>query len=1278
MVQLQRCYLLLFFTLSFFLPLTGTRSYFVKPFKNNSSCRVEPCRTINEYQRDYVFFSSTSFIFLDGRHELDTNFTMTDLVNVSLRADSNASVSIDCGGQTRFLFNNVSGLVIENIAFISCGISSVTEPLPGISLHNLDQAELVNITITNSSSGALYIQGSNVTIMNILIHKNRVNVNGTFSGMMVENSVLVFHGANTISQNYPSSHVDIETTCRLYYSEYYYDFFYETDTTESVFLAINTELIADGTLTVTNNTSPSGIMIFENSSIEMNGEAQFTGNSVCVSGALFLYGTKAILSGEVSFSSNLGSHQIFNAVAGMRILESALDINGGMAHRNNFATISSILAHSSNISLNGFMAFGANYGIIYTGILLSSYSSVMINGSTEIKHNSAYGGAIRIENSYLTITGKVLFESNTESSPCVAINSFVQFVGVVLFSSNSGILYSMFSEVFLEGNTTFVENNVPDTYLGGGIIALSSSLVLRGEFLFRDNQILSVDGGAIYVCNSSLILEGKGTFLNNSARHGGALYFIFNPIVTIAPGAVINFESNSAERGGAIYVVDDVSYIYCTTDVTLSFLSLPPMCFIDFGSYADNATLLKFQNNTATDGGSVLHGGMLDECVLPNIIEPHTALDIFKHVSDFENSSEPAISSDPFWLCYCSNNCSLSYMSLTGIARGQEFTVNITALSQVNNSVQSTVRSYLKSRPQNSTNSLNGTLQLLESSCTTLHYRVFSTSRAEELIIFADSPCRDIGKGTLTLRVSFVDCPVGFYLHSDRCECDKKIKKYTNSCNIDTGRITKDGEVNFWIGTENVNSSTSLILYETCPHDYCIEPPVDFDPSKPDSQCNNNRSGVLCGGCIGNFSLVLGSSRCMDCSDNSFLALLLVFAVLGILLVALLFLLQLTVARGTIHGLILYANIINLNKSAFIPADTFKVFTVFIAWLNLNFGIESCFYDGLDQIAKLWLNIAFPVYLWLLVGVIIVICHYSIMISKFFANSDPVAVLATVILLSYTKLIANLVAVLSIAQLQYPNNVNKIVMLYDGNVELFTSNTPAAWYVRISLSLVMLVVLYLPYTIILISAQFLQKISRVSYCCNKLRLTPFINAYHGPYKAASRYWIGMCLLLRCFVWLIIGATRVLSINLLVISSLSIGLASIIGIHGGIYSKRWLDVLEISFILNLGVFSAATYHIQFTGGNQTAAANISLSIVFITFVGIVARQSFQQLMRVPSFNRIMKAVELRVRERVQRALTSISQNKTVDGKRQNTVTTQELMVVSNVSCVLREPLLEDDI
>ena len=107
-----------------------------------------------------------------------------------------------------------------------------------------------------------------------------------------------------------------------------------------------------------------------------------------------------------------------------------------------------------------------------------------------------------------------------------------------------------------------------------------------------------------------------------------------------------------------------------------------------------------------------------------------------------------------------------------------------------------------------------------------------------------------------------------------------------------------------------------------------------FDLTTPNHQCVGDRTGILCGQCHSGLSLMLGSNRCASCS-NYYLLLLPVFALAGIVLVAILMFLNLTVSVGTINGLLFYANMIKLNEAFFFSSGSVPVVSQFISWLNL-------------------------------------------------------------------------------------------------------------------------------------------------------------------------------------------------------------------------------------------------------------------------------------------------------------------------------------------------------
>ena len=201
--------------------------------------------------------------------------------------------------------------------------------------------------------------------------------------------------------------------------------------------------------------------------------------------------------------------------------------------------------------------------------------------------------------------------------------------------------------------------------------------------------------------------------------------------------------------------------------------------------------------------------------------------------------------------------------------------------------------------------------------CTELYYQVQSlaTNHSGTLVLYADGPCSTDGK-VLNISLEFLDCPPGFALNPSEgiCECEPRLQKYTNRCNITERTLEGSGE--FWVGYDN--NFQGLILHPHCPFDYCISPNITLTLNDTDKQCENSRSGLLCGECKSGFSLVLGSSKCLQCS-NVYILLLIPFALAGIALILLMLIFKLTVAAGTINSLIFYALLRSIVQSSSRP-----------------------------------------------------------------------------------------------------------------------------------------------------------------------------------------------------------------------------------------------------------------------------------------------------------------------------------------------------------------------
>ena len=70
----------------------------------------------------------------------------------------------------------------------------------------------------------------------------------------------------------------------------------------------------------------------------------------------------------------------------------------------------------------------------------------------------------------------------------------------------------------------------------------------------------------------------------------------------------------------------------------------------------------------------------------------------------------------------------------------------------------------------------------------------------------------------------------------------------------------------------------------------------------------------------------------------------------GVLMVTVLLTLNMIVAIGMLNGFIFYANVVAANSTIFIPSSEPSFTTVFVAWVNLDIGVNVCFIvtDGLD------------------------------------------------------------------------------------------------------------------------------------------------------------------------------------------------------------------------------------------------------------------------------------------------------------------------------------------
>ncbi len=182
-------------------------------------------------------------------------------------------------------------------------------------------------------------------------------------------------------------------------------------------------------------------------------------------------------------------------------------------------------------------------------------------------------------------------------------------------------------------------------------------------------------------------------------------------------------------------------------------------------------------------------------------------------------------------------------------------------------------------------------------------------------------------------------------------------------------------------------------------------------------------------------------------------------------------------------------------------------------------------------------------------------------IKVFQYTSDPVAVLATIILLSFNSLAQNVINIFYNSSINNPGSNRTRVWRYDGSVDYASVD---------HLTLIIVASVFLLGTIHLctFSAQILQKSSFISNILQRLRLQPFIHAYLIPFKPNHRYWAGLSLLMRVMLLIIFALGENQHINLLAIITTCIVAITMFKVTGGIYDKSCIDTLKMSFLVNL--------------------------------------------------------------------------------------------------------------
>ena len=849
-----------------------------------------------------------------------------------------------------------------------------------------------------------------------------------------------------------------------------------------------------------------------------------------------------------------------------------------------------------------------------------AHNNIMITDSTFTSNTVDSGGVY--------MGGGLYLESYTETYNIIAITNST-FSSNTLGGAGAGLFlyfYTATWNIITITSSTFISNGAG---IGGGGLVIYFDSNINNNITITNSTLTNNNGSGLFLqyvtvmlsqvavsnnADSGLLTVGHVTVIftdghsivanNSSPTNGGGIYLGRDSYLTTSNGGHVSFINNTAGKyGGAIYSIDN-DYISSNYGVS---------------KYDDQCTIYElsatFISNSAAITGDLLYGGIFIFCNYYYSRNSHYIQDLI-HCSDVPDSirnvtSAHAVSSDPLVACPCINdtfNCTIRSLHRE-IYPGQVLKVSLVTVGLCGGASPGTV--LVENSEEEIDLISSATTDYTLTSCTTLNYTVKLTTYISTTTIALDVADNNFHRiEPINVYLTILSCPLGLVLNSTlrECACNANITHIPGvSCNISWMPYPIQRSGNNWI-SKQYNKYNCTIAHTGCPFDYCITSSVKFSLSESDLQCNYNRSGILCGQCTQGLSLMMGSNRCANCTDTTLISIsiIIIATVAGVVLVILLIVLNLTVSIGSINGLLLYANVIKLNESVFFSQGNIPVISQFISWCNLDLGIEYCFIDGLDGYVKTWLQFLFPLYVWVLVIVIIVGCRYSSRLCRL-CGRNAVPVLATLILMSYTKLSRTVTNALMMNTLQCGEH-KWSVWNVDGNINYLSGKHIALFIVSL-----LFLVIGLVYTGLVFSSQWLQRYS--GKCCKStrdpvVRLKPLIDAYTGPYKDKYRFWTGLGMAIRFILTIIFSFTtgKYEHLNNLVVFTVML-IPSMMNTGSRVYKNILMSIVEmisnvnlllLSFIIT--IFSKVYPNIISTTMITTASVTIEMLLFIIVIIG----------------------------------------------------------------------------
>ncbi len=832
-------------------------------------------------------------------------------------------------------------------------------------------------------------------------------------------------------------------------------------------------------------------------------------------------------------------------------------------------------------------------------------------------------------------------------------------------------------------DTTITQNAIVTTDANGAQSILQSTGVVDIRYMnmtMHGNCVIKENFGTALRAESSLVgIVGNVTFNSNIGIRGGAMFLTTYTYLIVLSNASLYLLNNIArDSGGAIYsnFLGLNSYI----------IGGSSNCFLAFnyhdiglcGNCSDlegTGSFIKFEGNSAPAGGQVF-GSAFQSCpwaidLLLSLNKPLNTSVVGLIAEQFPTvfSFDTPTSGPEYFRTQAQTLSIVDPVDATvfDVSPGQVFNITLVAEDNFQQIVSNVISSFVETNrlelfrnvtPNIGTNNLG---LLRDNVPTELSLSVSGMEgRNVSVVIFSTDL---IGRARTEITVNLGQCGQGFAFNTESltCVCIEELETLGISCETDNQILTSPR--NLWVGPVD-----GILGVAECPLLYCefnvipISQGADFDV-----QCDSRlfRRGVVCGDCQEGRSFVLGTSRCMECSNIS-VFLFPMFLILGFILTLVIYYLDMSIALGLLNGAIFFSNLVTIYGEFLFPGSLGGANFIFIvSFLSLNFGIESCLYNGMRGLDRIWWQLSFPLYLLVLMIFIVCLARTKYLRGvKYNDRLSPARAFTTLLILCYVSVLQVSAQLFGFITVQAIDGSSSTRWILEPSVVYFSSGHAPLMLISVIISIGYLI----PFPLLLLFPNLIFK----SRFLKKLK--PLYDAFWHPFEPKFRFWLGFRLIFRWIPFLLTFIAPP-PINIFV-TDIMILLLLFVQLTLKPFKNNWINIIDSVFLCLLVI--------MFTG-----------SLFFVA--SAVRDNGFVDEYRTTIYNKVLTVIafclilgiffyHLKIRFPKLEAFTNRVWHKLKKGERKENIIEQELNSSTTwkepptytiVTTDLRESLLEDD-